>query len=198
MLERLFDQFLGSAGSNAGGASFVDAWVDAAGKLVDINKLPAGTPIWKNGKRYVVRRRRKSRKAADSPVSTWALWGVEQPAREDITTLADLDKIYRKEMAKALPEVVAKMEALVGAHAEGWQLRAMSTRWGSCTPKTKRIRINVRLAAYPRECLDYVVVHELTHLLEPTHNARFHALVARVIPNEKEIRTILRKQPIEL
>lgn len=88
------------------------------------------------------------------------------------------------------------MEPLVGVHAENWQLRAMKTRWGSCTIKTRRIRINVRLAAYPPECLDYVVVHELTHLLEPSHNARFHALVARVIPNEKEIRKIMRMQPI--
>lgn len=145
--------------------------------------------------RRVVRRR--SPKPEQIPVTRWALWGKEQPESPSITTLADLDKLYRKELKKRLPEVVARMEPLVGAHAEGWQLRAMSTRWGSCTPRTAKIRINVRLAAYPPECLDYVVVHELTHLLEPTHNARFHALVARIIPNEKEIRKIMRRQPIE-
>lgn len=145
----------------------------------------------------VQRPRRRSLKPEQIPVTRWALWGIEQPESPSIKTLADLDKLYRKEIKKCLPEVIERMEPLVGVHAQGWQLRAMSTRWGSCTIKTAKIRINVRLAAYPRECLDYVVVHELTHLLEPTHNARFHALVARVIPNEKEIRKILRKQPIE-
>lgn len=77
--------------------------------------------------------------------------------------------------------------------ATAWQLRAMSTRWGSCTPATGRIRVNVRLAAYPPTCLDYVVAHELTHLLEPTHNARFHELLARAYPNERASRALLRR-----
>ena len=67
---------------------------------------------------------------------------------------------------------------------------------GIVHPKTGAIRINARLAAYPPECLSYVVAHELAHLLEPTHNARFHAIVARAIPNEPEIRARMRKPPV--
>lgn len=104
---------------------------------------------------------------------------------------AAADELYREELAGRLPEVVSRMEARVGAHASGWQLRVMTTRWGSCTPRTGRIRINVRLAAYPPTCLDYVVAHELTHLLEPSHNARFHELLARAYPNEREARAML-------
>ncbi len=104
---------------------------------------------------------------------------------------AAADELYREELAGRLPEVIARMEARVGAHASGWQLRVMTTRWGSCTPGTGRIRINVRLAAYPSTCLDYVVAHELTHLLEPSHNARFHELLARAYPNEREARAML-------
>ena len=85
------------------------------------------------------------------------------------------------------------MEASLGARATGWQLRAMSTRWGSCTPKTGRIRINVRLAAYPPTCLDYVVAHELTHLLEPSHDERFHDLLASAYPDERVARGLLRR-----
>ncbi len=105
------------------------------------------------------------------------------------------DEFWRRELAERLPDVISRMEGAVGAHASAWQLRAMSTRWGSCTPKTGRVRINVRLAAYPPTCLEYVVAHELTHLLEPSHNARFHELLARAYPNEVRARAILRMSP---
>ena len=128
--------------------------------------------------------------------ATYPLWGESRRSPDGLPLSDDeLDKFYRDEVARALPEVVARMEPLVGAHASAWQLRAMTSRWGSCTPKTGRIRINVRLAAYPPECLDYVVAHELAHLLEPSHNARFHAIVARAIPNEREVRARLRRSP---
>lgn len=105
------------------------------------------------------------------------------------------DDLHRAELAARLPEVVARMEAATGQHASAWQLRAMSTRWGSCTPKTGRIRINVRLAAYPPACLDYVVAHELTHLAEPSHNTRFHELLAQAYPDERGARALLRQDP---
>lgn len=140
--------------------------------------------------------RAESADNSGSSRGVYPLWG--EPHRpSDSSPLSDdeLDALYRAEVARALPEVVARMEPLVGAHASAWKLRAMTSRWGSCTPRTGQIRINVRLAAYPRECLDYVVAHELAHLLEPSHNARFHAIVARAIPNEREVRARLRQSP---
>ena len=130
-----------------------------------------------------------------SPI--YALWGRERRTADGHTPSAEeLDELWRGEVERALPEVIDRMEPLVGAHATLWQLRAMSSRWGSCTPARGSIRINVRLAAYPPECLDYVVAHELAHLLEPSHNARFHAIVARAIPNERAIRVRLRQSPL--
>lgn len=117
------------------------------------------------------------------------LWGQLVPLPDG----AAPDEVYRSELARRLPKVVARMEAAVGALASGWQLRAMSTRWGSCTPRTGRIRVNVRLVAYPPACLDYVVAHELTHLLEPSHNERFHVLLARAYPDERAARALLRR-----
>ncbi len=108
------------------------------------------------------------------------------------------DELYRTELARALPAAVERAEEAVGARATAWQLRAMSTRWGSCTPRTGRIRVNVRLAAYPPTCLDYVLAHELTHLLEPSHNQRFHVLLARAYPNERAARALLRREAREL
>ncbi len=117
------------------------------------------------------------------------LWGTLVPLPADATP----DELYRTALSARLPDVVERMEAALGVRAAGWQLRAMSTRWGSCTPKTGRIRVNVRLAAYPPTCLDYVVAHELTHLLEPSHNERFHALLARAYPDERRARALLRR-----
>ena len=109
---------------------------------------------------------------------------------------AALDELYRTEVLRALPDVVERMEARIGVHATRWSVRVMKTRWGSCTPKTGAIRINARLAAYPPECLEFVVAHELVHLLEPSHNARFHALLDEFCPDNRGIARRLKQQPI--
>ena len=109
---------------------------------------------------------------------------------------AALDELYRTEVLRALPDIVERMEARIGVHAARWSVRVMKTRWGSCTPKTGAIRINARLAAYPPECLEFVVAHELVHLLEPSHNARFHALLDEFCPDNRGIARRLKQQPI--
>lgn len=109
---------------------------------------------------------------------------------------AALDEFYRTEVLRALPDVVERMEARIGVHAARWSVRVMKTRWGSCTPKTGAIRINARLAAYPPECLEFVVAHELVHLLEPSHNARFHALLDEFCLGNRGIARRLKQQPI--
>lgn len=108
---------------------------------------------------------------------------------------AALDELYRTEVLRALPDVVERMEARIGVHAARWSVRVMKTRWGSCTPKTGAIRINARLAAYPPECLEFVVAHELVHLLEPSHNTRFHALLDEFCPDNRHPAKLLREAP---
>lgn len=108
------------------------------------------------------------------------------------------EELWRRELTAQLDAAVARAEAALGVHASGWQLRDMKTRWGSCTPATTKIRINIRLAAYPATCLDYVVAHELAHLLEPSHNASFHQIVARAYPHEATARRLLRQNPWDL
>lgn len=108
---------------------------------------------------------------------------------------AALDELYRTEVLRALPGIVERMEARIGVHAARWSVRVMKTRWGSCTPKTGAIRINARLAAYPSECLEFVVAHELVHLLEPSHNARFHTLLDEFCPGNRHLAKLLREAP---
>lgn len=113
----------------------------------------------------------------------------------------------RAEAAAATPEEVAQWKAVVSACVpaliEAWEpimgvkagkiaYRNMTSRWGSCQPATGRICINVRLALYPPECLEYVVVHELCHLLERGHGPRFQSLMDRFMPDWRERRAKLR------
>lgn len=120
--------------------------------------------------------------------------GQGAPGQTTIDQVA-LDELYRTEVLRALPDVVERMEARIGVHATRWSVRVMKTRWGSCTPKTGAIRINARLAAYPPECLEFVVAHELVHLLEPSHNARFHTLLDEFCPGNRHPAKLLREAP---
>lgn len=120
--------------------------------------------------------------------------GQAAPGQTAIVQAA-LDELYRTEVLRALPNVVERAEARIGVHATRWSVRTMKTRWGSCTPKTGAIRINARLAAYPAECLEFVVAHELVHLLEPSHNARFHALLDEFCPGNRHLAKLLKEAP---
>jgi predicted metal-dependent hydrolase len=72
----------------------------------------------------------------------------------------------------------------------------MKTKWGGCNPVNRSIRLNTDLARKPRECLEYIVVHEMAHLIEPTHNARFVALMDQFMPNWRLRRDQLNQLPV--
>lgn len=99
---------------------------------------------------------------------------------------------WREVVQAFVPPLIAKWEPIMGVKAGKIAYRNMTGRWGSCQPSTGRICINVRLALYPPECLEYVVVHELCHLLERGHGPRFHALMDAFLPDWKAIRAKLR------
>lgn len=117
--------------------------------------------------------------------------GTPSAKRRDI-----LEAWYREQLKVAIPAVVAKWEPLMGVKVNRFFVQRMKTRWGSCSPKTGGIRINSELAKKPRECLEYIVVHEMVHLLEPTHNARFVALMERFMPKWGFHRELLNRLPV--
>ena len=108
---------------------------------------------------------------------------------------ARIDGFYRTEVKRALPPVAARYEERLGVHAERWQVRTYKSQWGICTPGTGLIRINGALAAYPPVCLDAVVAHELVHLVEIGHNARFHALLDACCPENRTAHELLKARP---
>ena len=91
-----------------------------------------------------------------------------------------------------VPALVEAWEPIMGVKAGKLVYRNMTSRCGSCQPATGRICINVRLALYPPECLEYVVVHELCHLLERGHGPRFKALMDAFMPDWRDRRAKLR------
>ena len=99
---------------------------------------------------------------------------------------------WKKVVQSFVPALIEKWEPIMGVKAGKLANRNMSSRWGSCQPSTGRICINVRLALYPPECLEYVVVHELCHLKVPGHGADFKALMDAYLPNWRAIRAKLR------
>ena len=94
----------------------------------------------------------------------------------------------KKKLLEVLPQVIQKCERITGLHALEWKLRDMKTRWGSCNIQKKRIWLNIQLAAYPRECLEYVVTHELVHLLVPGHGKEFWSYMDRFFPEWRRVR----------
>ena len=83
-------------------------------------------------------------------------------------------------------EYAMRWEPIMKVHANGFTIRDMKTRWGSCSIHSKKIRMNLQLAVKPEECVEYVLVHELCHLLEPSHNQRFYDLMSQFLPDWRE------------
>lgn len=106
--------------------------------------------------------------------------------------LPPLTPALAREFRMRLPSVFERWQHEMGLRPSAVTVRDMVSRWGSCHPVTKRISISFRLAQYPEECTDYVVVHELAHLRYANHGPEFWALVERYFPEHKKCRAILR------
>ncbi len=89
---------------------------------------------------------------------------------------------YRAQLRERIPELVAKWEPRIGVTVAEWRIRRMKTRWGTCNPDARRLWLNSELAKKPVTCLEYVVVHEMVHLIERDHSDRFRQILERVMP----------------
>jgi predicted metal-dependent hydrolase len=107
-----------------------------------------------------------------------------------------MESWYREQVKNAVPVLLGKWEPLLNVSVARIFVRRMRTRWGSCNPQTHSIRLNTDLAKKPRECLEYILVHEMLHLLQPTHNARFVALMDQFMPRGQLYRDILNRLPV--
>ena len=104
---------------------------------------------------------------------------------------------YHDQLETIITPLIAKWELILNVSVRRFSIRNMKSRWGSCTPKTSSIRFNLELVKRAPECLEYIVVHELVHLLEASHNSKFKSLMDRFYPKWKFYRKELRSLPIK-
>lgn len=120
---------------------------------------------------------------------------VQEPSSFEMKRDA-VESFYRMELRKTLGELIPTWEARMGVSAAKWRIKAMKTKWGSCNPDTGNLLFNLELAKQPIECVEYVVAHELAHLLERTHNGIFQALLNQHLPNWRILKERLVETPI--
>ena len=109
---------------------------------------------------------------------------------------AVLDQWYRQQLKAMVSPLINQWEKRIKVSVAHCTIRKMKTKWGSCSPQSRTIRINLDLVKKPPECLEYVVVHELVHLLEPSHNHRFVALMDQFLPKWRFHRDELNTLPV--
>jgi predicted metal-dependent hydrolase len=107
-----------------------------------------------------------------------------------------LEAWYRRQLRTEAEPLAARWQERLGVTLKALYIQRMRTRWGSCNHRTGTIRLNTDLAKKPPECLEYLLVHELVHLLEPTHNARFVELMDRWLPGWPHRRDLLNRLPV--
>jgi predicted metal-dependent hydrolase len=109
---------------------------------------------------------------------------------------AVIQEWHRSLLHEAVPQLVRKWERKLGVEVAGYFLQRMKTRWGSCNPRARTIRLNTELVKKPKDLLEYVVVHEMLHLIAPTHSEQFLLLLSRHYPTWREARAELNELPL--
>jgi len=116
------------------------------------------------------------------------------------TTIAKRTEVmhewHKALLHKAVPPLIRKWEAKLGVTVSGYFLQRMKTKWGSCNHRVGNIRLNTELVKKPKDLLEYVVVHEMLHLVEPTHSERFIGLLNKHYPSWREARAELNELPV--
>jgi predicted metal-dependent hydrolase len=119
-----------------------------------------------------------------------------RPSTDEAKRQAIVEAWYREQLKQAVPPLLDRWEPVLGVKIDRLFVQQMKTRWGSCNPGNRSIRLNTDLAKKPPECLEYITVHEMAHLLEPTHNARFIALMEHFMPDWRLRRDMLNQLPV--
>lgn len=104
-----------------------------------------------------------------------------------------LTEWYRQQLKAELPGLIDKWERIIGVRVNDWGVKKMKTRWGTCNTQAKRIWLNLELITKPKHCLEYVIVHELVHLLERQHNDRFWSYITLFMPQWKQYQAELNR-----
>ena len=148
------------------------------------------------GRRYRLRVTERSGPNRVSLNGTSELTMQVQPSTDRDKREQLLNDWYRRRLKELVPDLIAKWQPVVGVQVADWGIKKMKTRWGSCNTRDHRVWLNLELAKKPPRCLEYVLVHELVHLLESHHNDRFKALMDQFMPQWQLYRDELNQAPL--
>lgn len=154
-------------------------------RLVFAAQEAAGESLWLWGKKYAVRfiHGRERTVIAENEV-------IFSGSIEKFTKY--VDKLYREQLTQQVEKFAAFWQKRLQLTADGWRIRKMKTRWGTCNTFSRMITINYNLVRLPVECLEYIIVHELAHLYEPSHSSRFKNFLTQNLPDWKQRESLLK------
>ena len=124
---------------------------------------------------------------------------IELYVRKNSTTIQRatvLNEWFREQLKKQIPELIAKWEKIMQVKLDAWGVKQMKTKWGTCNIESKRIWLNLELAKKPLRCLEYIIVHEMVHLLERHHNDNFVSYMDRFLPKWRNQKKELNSLPV--
>ncbi|MDI6804659.1 MAG: SprT family zinc-dependent metalloprotease [Bacteroidota bacterium] len=119
-----------------------------------------------------------------------------RPHSSRLQRKAILDAWYRERLKESIPKLVSKWEVIMKVSVNEFGIKRMKTKWGTCNHRANRIWLNLELAKKSPQCLEYIVVHEMVHLLEHRHNERFKAYTDKFVPGWKSLKEELNRTPI--
>jgi len=119
-----------------------------------------------------------------------------KPATDTDQRQIVMQEWYREQLKALIPTYIAKWEKIMDVHVSEFGIKKMKTKWGTCNREAQRIWINLELAKKPLECLEYIVVHEMVHLLERSHNARFITYMNQFLPEWRHLKEELNRLPV--
>lgn len=154
-----------------------------------------------NGESHYVFGRRYRLRVHEQPGKQYvALRGIASldlfvnPTRTIEQREAVLLRWYRQKLKELVGPMVEQWQSTLGVQANSWDIKKMKTKWGSCNPASKRLWFNLELAKKPVQCVEYIVAHELAHLLERNHTDRFTRLLDQHLPSWRQHREVLNMQ----
>jgi len=148
-----------------------------------------------NGKRYLLKV--TERDAAPKVVLKHnAIELYVRPETNAVKRKSIINEWYRRKLKETVPSLIEKWEKKMNVQVKEFGIKKMKTKWGTCNRQAKRIWLNLELAKKPAECLEYVVVHEMAHLLEKKHNDRFISLMSEFMPKWRFYKDELNRLPV--
>jgi hypothetical protein len=148
------------------------------------------------GRRYLLRVRHE---VGPGLITIRGINRLEMTVRQDTDVLKRerlMRAWYRGQLRQIVPPVIERWQTVLGVTCREWGIKHMKTKWGTCNIEAARVSLNLELIKKPTHCIEYIVVHELVHLIERHHNARFRQLMDSFLPNWRYLRDELNREPL--